>query len=373
MKNKWLLILMICMISAALPALAGFDLKPYMYTENEVYPIDARTMLLMNKKEDSYDIELHSSGETMCSITVPRQDSVLSPFAWSDGRSGLIIEPEFGSIDVDRRFFLMERDGTLSQTYDLDDDLRFLRICGNGFAGLRKTDKGNQLVVMDACGKALFHREYTALADERLGLLDCVKDRDGTYFAAVCGEVMPVNGAQRIIITHFDTQGKVLFESEFAARYGYDAAVLAGDGSGGVYLVKTDDDQYKILQAFYLDSAGGMQWEKRIEAEGLILSAIYGEADAESGNLVIDGNAVSKSKGVYKTVRYTISRDGGMVSAEARDFSSRPDYGFHLNRAQDGTFFAMSFANYPGSKNTKLVVVPVDALPEIDPPTFKMY
>lgn len=373
MKKRVFMVLAVCLLCIASSAFAAFDLKPYMYTDDAVYPVDAETILVINRSEDSHDIELRRAGTVTCSVSVPRQDDYLSPFTRDDGRIGFIVGPEFGYIPVDRRFFLMDRDGTLTQAYDLDDDMRYLGSCGNGFAGLKGTDNGKKLVVMDEYGKTLFSRMYTALEEEVLGLFDCVQDSDGTYFAAISGEVMPVNGAQRIILTHFDAQGNVLWESEFAAKYGFDASVLAGDGEGGMYLVKTDDENYKILQAYYFDSEGSMQWMKKIEAEGLILDAIFGEVDSESGNLIIDGTVISKSKGVYKPVKYELSKQGEIVSVKAKDFSSRPDYSFNLNRAQDGSIFAKSAANYLGTKNTKLIVAPVDALPETSAPTIKAY
>ena len=373
MKKRVFMVLAVCLLCIASSAFAAFDLKPYMYTDETVYPIDAQTILAVNKRENSHDIKLRSNGKVVFSVSIPREDDFLSPFVRDDGQIGFIVGPEFGYIPVDRRFFLMDRDGTLTQVYDLDDDMRYLGTCGNGFSGLKGTDNGKKLVVMDEYGKTLFSRVYTALEEEVLGLFDCVQDSDGTYFAAISGEVMPVNGAQRIILTHFDVQGNMLWESEFAAKYGFDASVLAGDGEGGVYLVKTDDENYKILQAYYFDSEGSMQWMKKIEAEGLILDAIFGEVDSKSGNLIIDGTVISKSKGVYKPVKYELSKQGEIVSVKAKDFSSRPDYSFNLNRAQDGSIFAKSAANYLGTKNTKLIVAPVDALPETSAPTIKAY
>ena len=373
MKKRVFMLLAVCLLCIASSAFAAFDLKPYMYTDDAVYPVDAETILVINRSEDSHDIELRRAGTVTCSVSVPRQDDYLSPFTRDDGRIGFIVGPEFGYVPVDKRFFLMDRDGTLTQAYDLDDDMRYLGPCGNGFAGLKGTDNGKKLVVMDEYGKTLFSRVYTALEEEVLGLFDCVQDSDGTYFAAISGEVMPMNGAQRIILTHFDAQGNVLWESEFEAKYGFDASVLAGDGEGGVYLVKTDDENYKILQAYYFDSEGSMQWMKQIEAEGLILSAIFGRFDAKSRKLILDGRVVAKSKGVYKPLRFAVSRQGEVEVLDTRDFSSRPDYGFYLNRAQDGTIFATSRANYLDTKNTKLVVAPVDALPETSAPTIKAY
>ena len=366
-----LMALALCSVSSAL---AAFDLKPYLYADEAVYPVDAETMLVINRGEDAHEIELRSGGSVTCSVSIPRQDDFLSPFTRSDGRIGFIIMPEFGYIDVDRRFFLMDRTGAMTKTYDLNDDVRYLDPCADGFSGLIRTEDGQRLVVMDEIGQTLFTRDYAALEEERLGMLGCVRDSDGTYFAAVSGEVMPTDGARRIILTHLDARGNVLWETEFEAKYSYDAAVLAGDGRGGAYLVKTDDENYKLLQAYRFDEEGSMLWAKRIEAQGLILSAIVGSVDPKSGNLIVDGNAISKSKGVYKPVKYTISGQGEILSVEARDFSSRPDYGFNLYRAQDGAIFAMSRANYPGSKkNTKLAAVPVDALPETGAPVIRAY
>lgn len=373
MKKRVFMVLAVCLLCIASSAFAAFDLKPYMYTDDAVYPVDAETILVINRSEDSHDIELRSTGAVMCSVSVPREDDFLSPFVRYDGRIGFIVGAEFAYIPVDKRFFLMNRDGTITQVYDLDDDLRYLKARDNGFAGLTRTENGKRLVVMDEWGKPLFDREYIAFEDESLGLFDCVQDSDGTYFGAISCEAMPADGAQRMILTHFDAQGNVLWESEFAAKYDYNHSVLAGDGKGGAYVVKTDDENYKILQAYYFDSEGSMQWMKQIEAEGLILDAIFGEVDSESGNLIIDGTVISKSKGVYKPVKYELSKQGEIVSVKAKDFSSRPDYSFNLNRTQDGSIFATSGANYLGTKNTKLVVAPVDALPETSSPTIKAY
>ena len=102
------------------------------------------------------------------------------------------------------------------------------------------------------------------------------------------------------------------------------------------------------------------------------MHAFCGEYDAQEGGLVIDGNVVSKSKGVYKVIRLVIDGDGQIINASAKDFSCRPDYSFTVERAVDGSVFARSDANYLDTKNTKHVLVPADVLPETSVPILTL-
>lgn len=371
MKKRFLFALTACMLCACAGALADFDLAPYQYAEGGAVPVDARSVLVMERRDTGYDVELREDGGTRYRVSLPCEDGALSPFFWPDGRMGFMTAQAYAHIDVDKRFFFIDRDGKVSETHDLSDDLRHLNVCGNGFAGLEQIERGQRLVVLDDRGREVFHREYIAREEENLGLLDCVQDSDGTFFASVSGQVLP-NGAQRIVVTHYSAGGDVLWETELEAKTDYFASVLAGDGAGGAFLVKTDDESYKHLRAFYLDAGGSVRWAKRIEAEGLILHAFSGHWDEASGSLILDGNAVSKSKGIYKTLQFAVSREGEIVSAEARDFSCRPDYGFRVSRTRDGTVYVRSDANDLDTKGTKLVLVPVAALPETSLPTLRM-
>ena len=62
------MVLAVCLLCIASSAFAAFDLKPYMYTDDVVYPVDAETILVINKSETSHDIELCSAGAVTCSV-----------------------------------------------------------------------------------------------------------------------------------------------------------------------------------------------------------------------------------------------------------------------------------------------------------------
>lgn len=359
----------LCCISSC--SLAQFDLTPYMYEENSVIPLNRNTQLILISDSTAHRVRLEQNGTVIREVTMEKKGDRLNVVLGEEGNIGLITRPELASGQAQQLYYRWNEDNSLSAPVKLSDNAGYLYACGDGFYGAQRTGDAREIFVCDADGSVLFSRVYASEGDERVGPMDCIRDTDGSYLLAVSKEVL-TSKEDTMLVERIDADGNLIWQTEFPGSYNYYACVLSGDGAGGAFLVKTDDDNYKLAQIYRIDAQGKLLWIKRLEAEGLILHAFCGGYDEAEGGLVIEGNVVSKSKGVYKVIRLVISGDGQIVHASARDFSCRPDYSFIVERAVDGSVFVHSDANYLDTKNTKQVLVPADALPEADVPVLTL-
>lgn len=350
-------------------SLAAFDLKPYMYEDNSVIPFNRNTQMILTSDDAEHRVRLEQNGTVIQEVTLKKNGDRLNVVLGENGNIGIITRPDLAGGQADQLYYRWNTDNTLSEPVRLNDDAGFLYACGNGFYGVQRAGENDEIFICDADGERIFSRIYASQGDAHISPMDCVHNEDGTYLLAVLKENLDTY-EHTIIVERITTDGAVLWQEAFSGRYGYDGCVLSDDGEGGAFLVKTDDDNYKLEQVYRIGADGQMLWTKRLEAEGLILHAFCGGYNAQAGGLVLDGNAVSNSKSVYKVIRMLIGNEGQIMSASAKDFSSRPDYGFTVCRAVDGSVFVQSRANYLDTKNTKHVLVPVDDLPETSVPVL---
>lgn len=371
MKRFVLLIAMVILCSFCACALAAFDLKPYMYEERNVIPFDRNTQLFLTSDNTTHHIRIEQNGFVIQETTMEKNGNRLTAILGDEGNIGLISRPDLAGGRAEQMYYRWKEDNTISEPVKLGDKAGYLYACGNGFYGADRKENLVEIFVRDRNGREVFSNAYAQGEDEKISPMTCICEEDGTYLLAVFTENLNTfDGTIRV--ERLDAFGEVLWTEEFQGDFDHYACVLGGDGNGGAFLVKTDDDNYKIAQVYHIDGNGDLTWTKQLEAEGLILHAFCGGYSAQEGGLVIDGNVVSKSKGVYKVIRLVITGDGQIISASARDFSSRPDYGFTVLRAVDGSVFVQSYANYLDTKNTKHVLVPADALPEADVPVLTL-
>lgn len=362
MKRSAILLIALVLCCICVSSGAAFDLKPYMYEERNVILFDRNTHLFLTSDDTTHRIRLEQNGFVIQETTMEKKGNRLTAILGDEGNIGLISRPDLAGGRAEQMYYRWKEDNTLSDGVLLSDDAGFLYACGNGFYG---ANNDGEIFVCDADGVMIFSRKLYITP------MDCVRNADGTYLIAGIYEDIDRN-EKEILVERVDGNGMVIWQTVFSGKYGFDGCVLSDDGQGGAFLVKTDDRNYKIAQVYRIDGNGDLTWTKQLEAEGLILHAFCGGYSAQEGGLVIDGNVVSKSKGVYKVIRLVITGDGQIISASARDFSCRPDYSFTIERAVDGSVFARSDANYLDTKNTKHVLVPVDELPETSVPVLTL-
>ena len=372
MKRKIaLLLVMLAMCCAYSHALAEFDLTPYMYEENTVIPFNRNTQLILTSDNTAHRVRLEQNGAVIQEVTMEKNGNRLNVVLGEAGNIGLITRPDLAGGQADQVYYRWNEDNSLSDGVLLSDDAGYLYACGNGFYGADRKENLTEIFVRDMNGREIFSNAYAQGEDEKISPMTCIREEDGTYLLAMFTENLDTfDGTIRV--ERLNAFGEMLWAEEFRGDFDHYACVLSGDGNGGAFLVKTDDDNYKIAQIYHIDGNGNLMWEKRLEAEGLILHAFCGGYSELEGGLVIDGNVVSKSKGVYKVIRLVITDDGQIIRASARDFSCRPDYSFTVERAIDDSVFAESGANYLDTKNTKHVLVPVDVLPESSVPVLTL-
>jgi len=372
MKRKIaLLLVMLAMCCAYSHALAEFDLTPYMYEENTVIPFNRNTQLILTSDNTAHRVRLEQNGAVIQEVTMEKNGNRLNVVLGEEGNIGLITRPDLAGGQAKQLYYCWNENNMLSEPVKLSDSAGFLYACGNGFYGADRKENLMEVFVRNDEGREVFSRAYMCGVDIYISPMECIRNADGTYLLAVCKEHLDTN-EQAILVERISADGMVIWQTEFPGRYGHDGCVLSDDGYGGAYLTKTDDDNYKLEQVYRIGTDGRMLWTKRLEAEGLVLHAFCGAYDETADGLVIDGSVVSKSKGVYKVIRLEVSGNGQIVSASAKDFSSRPDYGFKVLRAVDGSVFAESGTNYLDTKNTKHVLVPVDMLPEASVPVLTL-
>lgn len=370
--KKWIwLCVAIWMISICAGAWADFDLTPYMHDENGVIPVDRDTLLFLTEDGASHHIRLERNGSVVRQVMMEKKGDRLSVVLGEEGNIGLITRPDLAGGQAKQLYYCWNEDGTLSAPVKLSDSAGYLYACGDGFYGADRKESFVEVFVRNADGREIFSRAYMQGIDEHISPMDCVRNDDGTYLLAVCKENLDTNEGT-ICVERIAADGTVLWQAEFSGRYSFNGCVLSCDGEGEAYLAKSDDSNYKIAQVYRIGADGQIRWMKHLEAEGLILHAFCGGYNEAEGGLVIDGNVVSKSKGVYRVARIVISGEGDIAGASAKDFSSRPDYGFTVLRAVDGSVFAQSYANYLNTKNTKHVLAPVDVLPEAKAPVLTL-
>ena len=359
----------LCCICAC--SLAAFDLKPYMYEEKNVIPFDRNTQLILTSNDTTHRIRLEQNGVVIQETTMEKNGNRLTAVLGEAGNIGLISRPDLAGGRAEQLYYRLQENNTLSEPVKLSDKAGYLYACGNGFYGADRKENLTEIFVRDMYGREVISKAYMQGEDELVSPMTCIREEDGTYLFAVFTEDLDTFDGT-ICVERLDAFGEVLWSEAFHGDFDHYACVLSGDGNGGAFLVKTDDDNYKIAQVYHIDGNGNLTWTKQLEAEGLILHAFCGEYSAQAGGLVIDGNVVSKSKGVYKVIRLVIDGDGQIIDASAKDFSCRPDYSFTVERARDGSVFARSDANYLDTKNTKHVLVPVDVLPEASVPVLTL-
>ena len=366
---SFIALVMLC--CTCITAMAAFDLKPYMYADNGVIPVARDTRLFLSADSAEHHIRLEQNGVVIREVSMAKNGDRLNVVLGEEGNIGLITRPDLAGGQAQQLYYSWNEDNTLSEAVKLSDRAGYLYACGNGFYGADYKANFMEVFVRNADGKEIFSRAYMPLMEEYISPMNCVRSADGTYLLAVCRENLNTN-EKTIGVERIAADGTVLWQTAFSGEYSFNGCVLSCDGEGGAYLVKASAENYKIAQVYRIGTDGQLLWMKHLEAEGLILHAFCGGYDEAEGGLVIDGNVVSRAKGVYRVIRVVIDGDGCIVHAGARDFSCRPDYGFTVLRAVDGSVFVQSYANYLDTKNTKHVLVPADALPEADVPVLTL-
>ena len=254
----------------------------------------------------------------------------------------------------------------------LSGNLRDAKTCGNGFAAIQAADDAQALVIYDDLGRLVLR--HALRTERRANLVCCVQDADGGYLAAI--SYSPLEGSAYgdpwLTVLRLSPQGREVFSTELGQRCGLAHFVLTGDGEGGAFVLFPDWDNYKVAQVFRLSPEGKVTFRGVLEAQNLICYPEAGSVDSTSGSLILTGCAISKSRGVYDVVQLAITKDGQIAWSKAWDFSARPDYSFRVQRTGDGALLAVSGRNYLDTKDTPLVAVPVNSLPEIGPPVLML-
>lgn len=361
----------LALLLALAPTALAQDASDAFEPDNALAVSDGR-MILIGETETATLLQMDGEGVTMARCRLEKDGSVYTPFVFADGRTGFLVERNPYTGDSSHAFCYWGAGDAAGAPIALGGSLRDVRTCGNGFAAIQTADGAQALAVYDDLGRLVLR--HPLRAERRANLVACVQDADGGYLAAI--SYTPLEGAAYddpwLTVLRLSPQGREVFSSELAQRCGLARFVLTGDGEGGAFVLFPDWDNYKVAQVVHLSAEGGVTFRGVLEAQNLICYPEAGSMDRESGRLILTGCVISKSRGVYDVIQLAITKDGEIAWSRAWDFSARPDYSFRVQRTGDGALLAVSDRHYLDTKDTPLVAVPVNSLPEIGPPVLTL-
>lgn len=361
----------LALLLALAPAALAQD-ATYAFEPDSALAVSDGRMILIGETETATLLQMDGGGETPARCRLEKDGSVYTPFVFVDGRTGFLVERNPYTGDSSHAFCYWGAGDTAGASIALGGSLRDVRTCGNGFAAIQTADGAQTLAVYDDLGRLVLR--HALRTERRANLVRCVQDADGGYLAAI--SYSPLEGSAYgdpwLTVLRLSPQGREVFSTELGQRCGLAHFVLTGDGEGGAFVLFPDWDNYKVAQVFHLSTEGKVTFRGVLEAQNLICYPEAGSMDRESGRLILTGCAISKSRGVYDVVQLAITKDRQIAWSKAWDFSARPDYSFRVQRTGDGALLAVSDRHYLDTKDTPLVAVPVQALPETDPPVLTL-
>ncbi len=336
----------------------AFDLSAYVVEDaDEMLPVsDGRVLLLDSRFEpeeegdaELYDATMVRDGQVIAQARFGRDSGWYRPFALADGRSGFLV----GDIGTGEKtaFCYWGASSVTPRPIALSAAMQSAQACGDGLMGVEKKDGEYALVLLNDMGRV--RNRIPLGSQEGSSLAACAQGADGTYLALIAGSQPSV--------WRIAPDGNPIWRMPVTFEVG---RLIVDDGEGGVFALCADRENYKITQVHHVAADGTETFLGFLAAKDLIYHADVCEYDAASGWLIVTGRAISKSRGVYDVVQLAMTRDGRIEWTRAWDFSARPDYGFDVHRAQDGTLYAFSASGYLDTTGTNAVLVPVEELPE---------
>lgn len=349
------IMLLLCCLCAR--ALGAFDLSAYEFDAEYAVPVGRGQILTMEREGEKIRAEIRCYDRVMMSRAYDFEDRDPIPHVLADGRLSFVTM-RYGD---GYSFRMMNDDGSLQEEMYIGK-LRRMVPHQQGIAAI--DDQRNALMVFDRRSAKLFEEVFP---DEmQPDLLACSVCANGDFLIALS------LGLERIAVQRRDAQGQLIWEAELEEEFPYNWEILCDNGQGGAFFVFPDWDNYKLAQVHHIGADGSVQWKRLLEAEGLIFSSYEGMYDQYADRMRIAGHAVSRSKGVYDVVTLAVDREGNLSGIEAKDFSCRPDYSFSVHMTHDGAVYAASRANYLDTLGTPAVLVPMEALPDIEPPVMSL-
>lgn len=364
----YMALMMLMVFLLCTTAEADMNLSAYTVETDIALPVSDGRIMLKREEENAVILQMMDGAALVAEKRLESGDSGYTPFVFSDGRTGYLIRENDRISEADYAFCYWGAGAAASNPIELGEGLKSVEVCGRGFAALDSRDESMELRIYDEMGRLAVRR---LLRQDRLGRMGAFAQDADEYLTVI--EYLNLNKPEEInehlAVERFGKDGEPLWHTEIWEQNAGNIGICT-DGAGGAYVLFSPVENYKVMRVCRIGPDGNMLWKKTLEAEGLILGSVAGCYDR--GELLLTARAVSKSRGVYDVIRLRITKHGDIAKAQAWDFSVRPDYTFKVKRAADGVLYAFSGRNYLDTLDMPAVLVPVNHLPEKEPPEMTL-
>ena len=360
MKKRCFLLVFVLLLFTS--AWAEFSSAPYTYP-SIAQPLGGDEMLLYQEDQPFAHAEILRSNQRVLSFDLPTEDgSTYAPIVRPSGEVAFLCRspgPRSSLITVDRQ-------ARTAVQLDLYPVMSHLHPLGEGFAGTVEGEAEDRLFLLDG---SMTRQLLLPLDQPRLLLRQCALLPDGnSLFLLQMGEER--YGSGKLCLLKLSAEGNVLFSCDIADEAPSTGATLTPLADGHVLVAYDDQKDFSLTHIVFVRPDGTKGAQHRLSGAPLVIS--FQASETTPNGAALYGYAVANSRGLFDAIRVEISPAGSLLSVMAKDFSCEQDYAFWVRKAPDGRFFVFSNKEANGRGEHGRVVVPFDALPDIEAPALRL-